>query len=379
MKSNFVSGYRTIVDFLLGAMLLSLVWSLRGQFGHLKGALIPGAAAAFLVVILHKEEIWRRSFGMAVILGSLGFALGGHFGYGRLIEKILVATNLIAVLPEFFHIFLIGALWGGLGMTFLALAVSEKPFLRPDLILLACMGIFWLIPLGPWHNGLYIIFLFGAGLLAIHIYNGLWKHSRIVTLYGAAGFFGFGAAFLTAVLLLHAGHHQRLPGAWPWWALRDQIIGLIGGGVIVAAVRMGQRVHLIPDRSGITSFSEKAGFIFWVGLIPLLNALNVLGYWSIEHAFLTVPEAIFAALLTALVLAAIAVGIARIKSETITGRGLDRIFYLLFIFFVWFLSLAAIFKQTAVFGWSRWEAAFTLFLILSFSLSVFLPFRIFRR
>ena len=61
------------MNYLLAGIWMSLAWSLRGQFGHLKGALIPGAFAALLIALSAPHEKWRRAFPFAVILGSFIF------------------------------------------------------------------------------------------------------------------------------------------------------------------------------------------------------------------------------------------------------------------------------------------------------------------
>ena len=230
----------------------------------------------------------------------------------------------------------------------------------------------------PWDHPVLNLVLFGAGLSAVHLYNGVLKHSKTVSILGQAGFLGFGCAFLIAVFLLVVGQRGWLFGTWPWWHLRDQIIGLIGGCSVVFAVHRCQQLDLYPDRKTISLGSEKAGFLFWIAIIPLINGFNTIGYWAWEASKITHQQAILLMVVMAVLFGMISIGLTKTSLRSFTDRSLDRLFYGCFLFFVWFLSAAAISKETFVYGWERWETAYTLFLILSLTLTVLLPFRIYR-
>ena len=365
------------VDYLLAAVLMSLAWSLRGQFGHLKGALIPGAAAAVSVALLSTDELWRRALGWALIVSSLGFSLGGHLSYGRVIEHIVASRDFASVAAEVWRFFSTGAVWGGLGLTFLGFGLSEKPPGAADLVLFAVLGLFWFVPLGILNQEPYDLMLFGCGLALIHIYNLAFKKSKIVSLFGLAGIAGFGFGFLAAVILLYAGSHGFLPGRRPWWSLRDQIIGLCGGGFIAWAARRAVRLGLSPVREVVSLGVQKSGFICYVVLIPAVNFLNVLTHWSMgkvtEPAFVSSCCILGFSVLVILLLL-----ISRADAEIFSNRTLDHILYFSTLFFIWFLSLAAMAKGLFPGGFEQWEPAFTFFLFYCLVLTFFLPFRAYR-
>lgn len=366
---------KKFLDFLIAALLMSLAWSLRGQFGHLKGAMIPGAAAAILVAALGRDASWRTSFGRSVLLGAIGFSLGGHFGYGKLIETILALPELNQA-SSLLRIFLIGAIWGGLGASFLGFGFSEKPIRFSDGILLGLLGIFWFIPLGILNlEGLDLI-LYTAGLLILQLYNLIVKRSLSVFLFGFFGALGFGLGFLFSVILLWMGSNGLVPGPFPFWALRDQLWGFLGGMSLFFTGRILERTQSLPAPwYGFPDF-EKTGYIFLTVLAPVFLTFHVVLYWIKAGAvFLAQREFITGGL--GLLLFFVAAWIVWLKAKKQLICQKERVFILAALFFLWYLSLLAIAKETAVFGWGRWEAAYTIFLGSAAILTVLLPFKIY--
>ncbi len=350
---------------LVAALLMSLGWSLRGQFGHLKGALIPGALAAVIVVSSYPALRNRKAIAWALLLSPLGFSIGGHLSYGKTILAVLLAPSLSAAPAEFFRIFLMGAAWGGLGLTFLGFALSEGGPQKRDLAVLAGVAFSWFLFLGIFNLEDYDLALFLWGLVLIHIYNGIVKKSAVVTVFGIAGGLGFGLSFLLAVLLLYAGKNGLLGGGWPWWALRDQIIGILGGLVLFAAPALIPRWKFAASSKKNPSAVERWGLISYFVLVPFPNAVNVLTHWALERSLFSKP--LLGLAMGALVIFSVwkVFSIARLKSDFPT-------LLLSTLFFIWSLSLLAIAKEVVPLGIGRWEAAYTLFLAYSLVLTVLL-------
>ena len=363
-------------DYCLAAVFMSLAWSLRGQFGHLKGALIPGAVAAVTVAMLHREELWRRAFGWSLIMSALGFSLGGHMSYGSLIEEILTSHDPHLLAHHFFRLFLIGAVWGGLGLSFLGFSVSEKPPSLMDLVLFATVGFFWLTPLGIFNQETYDLFLFSGGLALMHLYNLVLKKSETVSIFGLAGILGFGFGFLLSVLLLFAGRNGFFKSPWPWWDLRDQVIGICGGCAVAWAVHRVACKELLPARELISLVTQRSGFIFYVVFIHGFNAFNVL-----THCLQAGTNPIFFRFFAVSLLSILAIAVIfflRADSERFLERALDHALYFSTFFFIWFMSVIGIAKQLLPLGWSHWEPAFTLFVVYSLVLSFWPIFRAYR-
>lgn len=364
-----------LFDYFISALLMSLAWSLRGQFGHLKGAMIPGAVAALTLAVLNPGKMWRRNFGWLVMMSALGFSLGGHLSYGSLVESIASASQLSSLAIPLLEVFVLGAVWGGLGMTFLGFASSERSPRPQDAVLIAVLGFLWVVPLGLLNLEQYDLALLGGGLALAHFYNLAVKKSKAVLVFGSAGVWGFGTGFLLSVFLLHMGNRGLLPGPWPWWALRDQIFGAIGGLAVAWSARRVVKLDLSPCQEMITLSMQQYGFVFFASIIPAVNAFNVVHHWITKPPMLPsglvlgLAALIFAPLVAAFVLLAGASG------DSFFEPRLNRGLFLSSLLFLWSLSVLAIAKETLPQGWHRWEPGFTLFLIYSLALSPLLYFK----
>lgn len=363
---------KKILDLFFAGLIMSVAWTLRGQFGHLKGAMIPGAAAAILIALFGRDASWRTAFGRSAILGAFGFSLGGHFSYGKLIENIIASPELDSIL--LLRIFLIGSLWGGLGATFLGFGFSEKPIRFSDFIFFIFLGTLWFIPLGIMNLEHLDLFLYAAGFVILHSYNLIAKKSLNVFLFGFSGYLGFGAGFLISVLVLWLGGRGFF-GSLSFWVFRDQYWGFWGGVSIYLAVRILERLESLPEKWYGLMDLEKMGYIFLTVFIPAFLTFHVVLYWmKLQTSFLTAIE--FAAGITAVSIFFFLLWIVESRLEKHLPFQRDRAFILAVFFFFGYLSLLAIVKEVAVFGRERWETAYTIFLVSTAALTVFIPFKI---
>ena len=352
-------------------LFLSLGWSLRGQFGHLRGALIPGALAAAAIALGRRSEPWRRAFGWAVVLGAAGFSVGGYFGYGLTIERIVHAPRVLAAFPDLARIFWTGAVWGGFGATALGFGFSEQPWRFRDGVVYGLLGAVGLLILGVLKAEAYDLWVVGAALVALQVYNARCKRSRIISLFGAAGVAGFGGGFLLAALLLHAGHRQWFGTGWPWWHLRDQILGGCGGIALAWASHTAARLGLAPAPRPAGGWGWRIGLAWYLAGIPLMNALGVVDSWIEERPIASLDT--LRILRTGLVwgFVVLAIGLVR-RFASSRHPAPPRALRDATIAVIWFLSAAAIAKEMVPLGWARWEPAFTLFLIYSAMLTILL-------
>lgn len=349
----------------MAVLLMGLAWPLRGQFGHLKGALIPGALAAVIVALAAPRPVRGQSFGLAVLLGGIGFSLGGHLSYGPLIEEILARPSLGASLSEFATLFFVGALWGGLGMSFLSFAVDRATLRERDLLLLLTLGLFWWIVLGLLNWEDYDLTLYTLGFWVLLTYNFLVKKSKAVSYFSLLGFLGFGTAFVLAVLILFWGETGVFGNTWPWWRLRDQIIGVLGGIAVWLGFQVSQKAFSLAASREASDFlrrAQKWGFLFYLVYIPAVNTSNALGGFekgiSVIHAYLVRGALTLLLGLTAVIL----LRLFSVKPSLLERPNVARTLVYSTVIFVWYLSAAAIGKSLAACGLGCWEPAFTLFL-----------------
>lgn len=361
-------------DYFLAIVLMSLAWPLRGQFGHVKGALIPGAVAAVIAALVGRGGSWKVLFPRAVILGAIGFSLGGQLSYGWLIERLLACRYASCLYMDLARLFVRGAIWGGMGMTFLGFAYSEKPFLRRDFFLLAGYLFFSYIFLDFLEQESFCLAVFSAGLLIFHVYNLVYKHSRIVGVFGLSGMIGFGLGFAGAVFILYLGSKDFLKGPWEWWTLRDQILGCVGGIAIAWAVRNVSVRDIVPHNAALSLAETKAGFLTYAFLIPGLNTVYVIRHWILKHmAASWMLYVVATAFVFALFLAFLYFQAACEKNAPL--EDLHSFLLVSTLFFVWFLSALAISKSCFFSGFRQWELAFTLFPVNAIILSILLSFR----
>jgi hypothetical protein len=358
---------KTLLKIFFSGIFMSFAWPLRGQFGHMEGALIPGAIAAASISILIPQEAWRKSFAQAVILGALGFSIGGDFGYGKLINTILAAPDLWAMKRELAEIFLIGAIWGGIGMTMLGFAFSEKLLDIKDRILFGALGTVWWILSSFLKLDAYNLLIYGGGLLILHFHNILIKKSGMPAIFGALGILGFGGGFLLSVIILYYGNHGKIPGNW--WSLRDQIWGLCGGFSVLIAARICVQKNLQPNPISAVSV-ERYGFVIYAVLIPAIETYNVFQKWFFAHPpvnpFLWPAIFMGACGLTLTGILIVLLG----EDQNIFEEGLNQTLFRTSVFFMIYLSAQAILKSIVYSGMQVWETAFTLFIVESILLSV---------
>ena len=349
---------------------MSVAWSVRGQFGHAPGAMIPGVIAAAAVALMAPDVRWHRAFGWSLMFSMIGFAIGGHLGYQDAIAEILARPTLRDALPGLGHIFGLGAVWGGLGLTALGVGLSEHPLRFRELALCAAIAAGWFVALRLYHREAAAIVFFGAGLAALHCYNALVFRSQSVTLFGLAGVLGFGGGFVFAVLLLYGGSRGWF-GHWAWWNFRDQWIGAIGGLATAWAASAVRRRELVPHHTHLSRLSHVAGLVYFLIGVPAVETLNILISWAEERPVpVHIQQAFLAALAVCWLVAA--VWICRSACHPLTDHRAWKVVRAATIAFLWLISALAIAKETIPIGWHRWEPAFTMDVICSLLVTIVL-------
>jgi len=216
--------------------------------------------------------------------------------------------------------------------------------------------------------------VFFAAFLALHLWNFLTKQSRSVAFLGCIGAVSFGLAFYVSAIFLFQGEKGYLGEGWPWWRLRDQIIGLIGGLAIVFSIHRYRSVEF-PSAPTKTTKSLETGLMLWLLAIPLLNTANVIDYWWRETEILSrfvgmslLGIVIFTYLFSFLTLQKLSSVFIRHPQWKIP---LGHFTLLWFVY----LSALAISKQVIPRGLNAWEDAYTLFLLGVCVLSLFFAFK----
>ena len=109
----------------LAGLAMSVGWGFRGDYGHEAGATVPGALLGLAISLgSGRQDWWRRATIMA-LCGAVGWAFGGQMSYGRVVGYT-ASASFPDVLYGYASLFLIGALWAGIGSAILALSVTQS-------------------------------------------------------------------------------------------------------------------------------------------------------------------------------------------------------------------------------------------------------------
>jgi hypothetical protein len=112
-----------VVALLLPALAMSVGWGFRGEYGHEAGAMIPGALLALACALTSGRVDWWTRYAVLALSGAVGWAFGGQMSYGMLIGYTADST-LINVAYGFATLFVVGALWAGIGGGVLGLGLT---------------------------------------------------------------------------------------------------------------------------------------------------------------------------------------------------------------------------------------------------------------
>lgn len=346
----------------LGMLLMAFAWPLRGQFGHEWGASLTGLFAAAAVSLVPRIS-YAASFGRSVFFGIFGFVIGSeNLPYGALINRILSRPDWSGSFTDLLNLFFIGALWGGTGGAYLGLGLSEKKVSARTQFFFLSAGLLALILMHAGDSAAVtasLQALLFAGILAVNFFG---LRSVILQRFAAAGFIFFGAGFLAAVLILHAGKLGMLAGPHGWWTLRDQIWGGLGGAGLLWAAISAHRQGLEPAHQGPENL-QRFNFGILIPGVCLLNTWNVYEKWYRSMPPLESP--IGAAVLGAGALAVLGAALFFLAApQTIfSASNVLKCSRFSVLFCAVYLTALAVSKSVVYSGWGVWETGFTLFLI----------------
>ena len=109
----------------LSALAMSVGWGFRGDYGHEAGAMVPGALLGLCIAMTSGRSDWIRRATLLAMLGAIGWAFGGQMSYGRIIGYT-AHVSFPTVAYGYASLFIIGALWSGIGSAVLALGMTES-------------------------------------------------------------------------------------------------------------------------------------------------------------------------------------------------------------------------------------------------------------
>ena len=188
MKSLQTIFSTTALRMLVGVtMIMAAGWGIRGAFGHSRGAMMPGAMIGLSLAACAMRADWWRRGAIIGFLCSIGWGFGGTSSYGLLIGYSQGGTLLNSAFG-YTGLFIVGALYSGIGAALLALGLTAPRslldrFLWPMiLIYLSWLLMDW-IEWNGWNATVWSLeFYSKASKDAIEtqwLYDTLWLHVAV--------------------------------------------------------------------------------------------------------------------------------------------------------------------------------------------------------
>jgi hypothetical protein len=125
MDMNTRTSNFTWIGILLSGLAMSVGWGFRGDYGHEAGAMVPGALLGLAICLASGRRDWWERASIMAMFGGIGWAFGGQMSYGIVIGYT-ASDSFLNVAYGYAGLFLIGALWGGIGSGILAQSITQS-------------------------------------------------------------------------------------------------------------------------------------------------------------------------------------------------------------------------------------------------------------
>lgn len=264
------------------ALAVGLGWGIRGDFGHLIGAMYPGACLAMGFAYVSRQRSLFLWMPVLAAVSAIGIGSGGAMSYGML-HGYAQADTFINYTYGFLTLFLQGAAWGTFGGAMVGL-VLEREQMRTgqwlgligtvmaawftSLILVTWLG----LQINPPRNNTSITFM-GAALAQLFwlAWNKKWSGFR----GGLLGYLGFGLGMSGGRLLGNIANVLQttsLDFSINHWNVMETSCGMIGG--FVFAFGMLKYAYPTPPERENLGWTSALSITFVLGVIPLWHRLT---------------------------------------------------------------------------------------------------------
>jgi hypothetical protein len=279
-----------LAGILLAGLAMSVGWGFRGDYGHEAGAMVPGALLGLSICLASgRQDWWQRSTIMAMC-GAIGWAFGGQMSYGQIIGYT-ASSSLPDVAYGYACLFLVGALWAGIGSAILALSVTQsRSYLERFAGPLVTLWLVWLAMdlsgltawlVRNWYLNDTDWFAALPALLVASVYAVFFPRNRSACFFimWLAGGWLAGYIILTGLF----GLHMTPPRSDNWSGCVGMFIAIVFY-LIHRRNRAATVVTLCGFLAGgigfaVGDFVNMLGRAQW-GPIGSLNALQGLDYWK---------------------------------------------------------------------------------------------------
>lgn len=262
------------------ALAVALAWGIRGDFGHMLGAMYPGAILLLALAYVSGQESLIRSMPVLAAASALGIGYGGNMSYG-LLHGYAQADTFKNYGYGFFALFLEGGAWGFYGAALVGMILERSRAKWIDwaggvaVMVVSSFLMYWLVfeamgfDINPPRSNSALAQIGGAiGLFGWFLYRKL----PVATRASMLGFVGFGLGMAGGRLIGNVFHNAEGSFEINHWNTMEVSCGLIGG-FVVAYGMLGMRFRDRATDRALTVWDGVAA-VFVLGMIPLLHLLT---------------------------------------------------------------------------------------------------------
>jgi hypothetical protein len=264
------------------ALAVGLAWGIRGDFGHLVGAMYPGAILALAFAYVSGQRSLFLWMPVIAAVSALAIGSGGMMSYG-ILHGYAQSDTLINYGYGFVTLFLQGSAWGTFGGALIGLLLERKPMRTGE-----WLGLIGSVLLAGWVASFVIVDVLGfqinpprnngsIAFMGAALGQLIWLacNNKPIGLRGAVlGYVGFGLGMTIGRLLGNYANVLQVDTGFTinHWNVMETSCGFIAG--FIFCFGMVGRAYPEPPENENIPLASVFGIIFVMGLIPLWHRLN---------------------------------------------------------------------------------------------------------